>query len=71
MVFPELQTDLARDLARYILTLGLDAEGQNRMSELAQQTQEIRAEGSRATRLPEERKRHTDRCAPCFVCPAN
>jgi len=65
------QTDLSRDLARYILTLGLDAEDQNRMSELAQQNQEIRAEGSRATRLSEERKRYTDRCAPCFVRPVN
>ena len=65
------QTDLSRDLARYILTLGLDAEDQNWMSELAQQNPVIRAEDSRATRLPEEQKRQTDRCAPCFVRPAN
>ena len=33
-------TDLSRELARYILTLGFDEEDQNRMSELAQKNQE-------------------------------
>ena len=32
-------TDLSRELARYILTLGFDVEDQNRMSELAQKNQ--------------------------------
>jgi hypothetical protein len=34
------KTDLSRELARYILTLGFDEEDQNRMSELAQKNQE-------------------------------
>ena len=40
-------TDLSRELARYILTLGFDEEDQNRMSELAQKNQE----GSLSRRL--------------------
>ena len=34
------KTDLSRELARYILTLGFDEEDQNRMSELARKNQE-------------------------------
>ena len=34
------ETDLSRELARYILTLGFDEEDQDRMSELAERNQE-------------------------------
>ena len=34
------QTDLSRELARYILTLGFDEQDQNKMSELAQRNQD-------------------------------
>ena len=36
----EYKSDLSRELARYILTLGFDEEDQNRMSELAHKNQE-------------------------------
>lgn len=34
------QTDLSRELAQYILTLGFEEEDQNRMTELAQRNQD-------------------------------
>jgi hypothetical protein len=45
------KTDLSRELARYILTLGFDDEDQKRMSDLAERNQEGSLSGAEKAEL--------------------